>query len=103
MFLKGPCCFVCKAHMSEIVRKGATPPSDYERATRKIWTTAHKDVKCAFGKTDSISLTHQNIRAVLERAAQPPTCYSDVFILPLVPMKPLTGDNCLDNQHANIS
>ena len=95
MFLKGPCRFVCKAHMREIVRKGSTPPSQYEIAARKIWTTAYKDVKCVFGKTDSISLTHRNIRSILERADQPPTRYRDVFILPLVPMEPLTGDNAL--------
>ena len=95
MFLAGPRLFICKIHMREIVRRGTAPLTADEKAARKICTTSYKDIQSAFGKVDSIRLTHRQILAILERAGQPPSSYCDVFILPLVPTEPLTCNNAI--------
>ena len=93
MFLKGPRRFICRKHMRAMVKLATLPLTADEKAARKIWVSSYKDVKSLCGDTNTIKLTHVDIKTILESAGQPPTSYRNVFILPRVPTEPLTASN----------
>jgi hypothetical protein len=95
MFPKGPRRFLCRMHLRQTVKVAAPALSADERAARKIWVSSYKDVKSLRGDTAAICLTHTDIKAILESAGQLPTSYRDVFVLPVVPTRPLTVSNAV--------